>query len=277
MEEVIWVSPSKLELFASCKWAYWARYILKLPDPGNSKTHLGSLIHEIFELLDDPAKLEFKLQKRKKLILWSIENQKIHPVILKLYQRFVIKYKIPEELQELGTDLMLDAFLRGYDVNYPVLAVEQEFKILLSENVGIRGYIDKIIDLGDVQVGACEAKDYKTGMPFSPDECKKKYQPYFYTIAIKKLFKFEYILFSFHFLKNHKTIHVDISEEELKTFKRYIIAKGIEMKNLKKETATCTKNWKCAKFCAFKNPNKELNYGGCPLYYNEDGSYKYQN
>jgi hypothetical protein len=265
--KIEWVSPSKLKLWSSCKWAFYARYRLKLPDPGNEKTHLGTLLHLIFQVLADPKKPLSVQKYRKKLVLDSVKAGSISPVLIKFYQKLIRKFKIPDDLEDLGKELMLDAFTKGYDIHYPVVAVEDYFEIPLTENVGIRGSIDKIIDLGGTFKGACEAKDYKSGQPFTVEKCKDEYQPYFYAIAIKNKYPYKIVLFSFHFLKNHKTVHVDIDDKYLETFKREVIIKeGEAMAKLTEKTATPNKSWLCS-CCKFKEPNKNLNYGGCPLYY----------
>lgn len=267
--DIEWVSPSKLKLWSNCKWAYYARYKLKLPDAGNEKTHLGSIIHSVFEVLSDPKKpLEIR-EKRKKLVLNSVKARSISPSLVRFYVKLCRKYKLTDDLVTLGKELMLDAFLMGYDVNYPTVAVEDYFEIKLTENVGIRGYIDRIIDLGPKFPDSCEAKDYKSGQPFPVEKCKDEYQPYFYAIAIKSKYKYKNVLFSFHFLKNHKTVHVDIDDAYLEEFKNNVIIKqGEAMSKITKETATCNKTWLC-NYCKFKEPNKDLNYSGCPLYYNK--------
>lgn len=269
--DIIWVSPSKLKSLSECEQNFLGSYLYKLPETVHPKTNIGSLLHTIFECLSDPKK-PLKVQEyRKSLILNSIKTRCIDTILVQFLDKLLKKFNVPEDLHGLARELMLDAFLMGFDVNYPVVAVEEYFEILISEHVGIRGYIDKIIDISDLMPSTCEAKDYKTGAPFPVEKCKEEFQPYFYVMAIKHKYDYKNVLFSFHFLKNHKTVHVDVSDEQLDKFKNKVIAEGLRIKKLLKnpETAVPNKNWKCDKFCAAKNPNKELGYKGCPLFYTD--------
>lgn len=269
--DIIWVSPSKLKTLSECEQNFLGSYFWKLPETVHPKTRIGSLIHTIFECISDPKKPLKVQEHRKQLVLDSVKTRTISPILVRFLMKLLRQNDVPQDLYDLAHELTLDAFLLGFDVNYPVVAVEDYFEIKISEHVGIRGYIDKIIDVSDLAPSTCEAKDYKTGQPFPVDKCKEEFQPYFYVMAIKHKYDYKNVLFSFHFLKNHKTVHVDVSDEQLDKFKNKVIAEGLRIKKLLKnpETAVPTKNWKCDKFCNAKVPNQELGYKGCPLYYKD--------
>lgn len=278
-EQIEYVSPSKAKTLNECEVNFLGKYFYKLPEDVSPKTHLGSILHSIFECLSNPKKNDQIKEYRKQLVIDSARSHSISPVLVHLLDKLLRKYGVPDDLHDLAKDLMLDAFLKGYDVNYPVVGVEDYFEIKITDKIGIRGYIDRVIDVSALHPDTCEAKDYKSGVPFAVEKCKEEYQPYFYIMAIKVLYpQFKNVLFSFHFLKNHKTVHVDISDSQLEEFKKKIVAAGERVKILMKnpEKAIPSKNWKCNTVCNAKHPNKELGYGGCPLYYNGRGEYRFK-
>ncbi len=268
-----------MKTLTECEQNFIGKYVYKLPEEMSPKVHIGSLLHTIFECLSNPKKTEKIQEYRRSLVLESAKNKEIHPTLKKLYFILIAKYKVPQDLHELGLDLMLDAFIKGYDVHYPVVGVEDYFEIKITEHIGIRGYIDRVIDISNLHPNTCEAKDYKSGVPFAVEKCKEEFQPYFYVMAIKTLYpQFKHVLFSFHFLKNHKTVHVDVTDEDLEEYKNKIVAAGIRIKKIMKDSsiAVPTKNWKCNTVCNAKHPNKEFGYTGCPLFYNERGEYRFK-
>jgi ATP-dependent exoDNAse (exonuclease V) beta subunit len=248
-----------------------------MPDKGNAKTWLGSCVHEIFELISCPQKQE----RRKKYILHTIKNKQLHPVLDRIYSKFLIKYKIPgdhkDDLHEMGKSLIINAFIQGYDHDLKVIGTEINFKLLIAENNHFRVYINGFIDR------VCEKNseiailtDYKTGRPFSENDCKNEYQPYFYKIAFKKNFpNYKYSIFNFHFLKNKKIITVPKTDEELEAFKNFIITQAKIMLNFSEKDASCNRTWLC-NYCAFQKPNKELKYSGCPAFFDKDGNSLYK-
>lgn len=263
--EPIYVSPSRLRVFRDCPWSYYCKYVLKLPDEGGHKTHLGSLIHEIFENLSTPSKSD----RRKKYVLYSIKGGTIHNVILRFYAKMLKKYKIPDDLHDLGRKLILDAFRTGFDIKNKIIGVEKEFSIRVADDVFIKGFIDLVVELSTDTI---ELTDYKSGVPYNEEKCQDEYQPFFYKIAAKILYPgYKNYLFNFHFLKNRKTITVDKTEQELSDFLKEIIVEGRKMLQISKENAITKRTWKCKNMCAFKHPNKEMNYMGCREFYDKNG------
>lgn len=271
------VSPSRLRLFLDCKWAYFCKYVLKLPDEGNPKTSLGSLIHEILEILYKP----YSQEKRKKYILYVLENDKLHPIIEKIYFKKIKTFNIPkiygkkdENLHELGLKLTINALKFGYNPNSKCINVEKEFVIPVSENVNIKGFIDKVSELDKDTI---ELTDYKSGAPYSYEKCGEELQPYFYKIAAQHLYKnYKNVLFNFHFLKNKKIVPVVKTEEELIKYLKFIISQGKEMLKFTEKDAITNKTWSCD-WCKFKKPNKDLKYTGCPAFYDKEGKSLFKN
>lgn len=274
------ISASRLSTWLSCKWQYYCKYNLKLPDVSNPKTLLGSCIHEVLELISCPSKQE----KRKKYIIFSVQSKELHSVIIRLFNRLFKRYAITEvvgkgdkelNLRELGLKLLVDAFCRGYDVDLKVLDVEKKFDIQVSENISIKGFIDKVCELSE---DTLELVDYKSGVPYSVDKCnEEEFQPFLYKIAVKTLYpKYKYSLFNFHFLKNKKTVSVLKTDEQLDEFLKFSITQGILMLKLTEKDATCTKSFKCNTMCSFKEPNQALGYSGCPAFYDKNGESIYK-
>lgn len=268
--EVIPVSPSRLAVFVGCEWQYVAKYILKLPDESGPKTRLGSGIHELFECLSAPSKHE----KRRKYIEFSIANEGLHPTIHRYLYKIYKKFTIPEDLYLLGVKLVYTSFIKGYDRTSKVLDVEKRFEIPITEHVSIKGFIDKVIEIDKDTI---ELIDFKSGQPKNEIACQEEYQPYFYKIAAKILYpNYKYHIFSFHFLKNRKIITVDKSQEELDQFLKFIVAQGIAMLKITKENATCTKSFKCTRFCQARLPMPEHGYTGCPAFFDKNSEPLYK-
>lgn len=261
----MFVSPSRLKTFLDCQWAYVGKYIFLLPDAPGPKTRLGSAIHELFETLSEPS----KQVKRLRYVHFSHNKIGLEPAILRFLKKLYKRWDIPEELRTLGEKLVYDAFTKGYDATSKVLAVEKRFEIKVSNNIYIKGFIDKVVE---VDKDTIELIDYKSGVPFNAEKCDAEFQPFFYKIAAKVLYpQYKTHLFSFHFLKNRKTITVDKTELELKGFLKFIISQGIAMLNISEKNAKPTRSFKCMVMCNARVPNPEKNYMGCPAFYDKNG------
>lgn len=240
-----------------CRFKYFAKYVLKLEDRVGDKALLGSALHEVFELLAAPSK-----KNRQKFVDYTIKNGKLHKVITKLLYKICKKYKVLDLLDD-ATDLLITTLSYGFDLSC-VIDVERHFTIPVSTNVAINGFIDKVRLVNDKIL---ELSDYKSGQPMKPEDCESDIQPFFYLIAAKHLYPNKQYLFTFHFLKNHKSYTIFPKDNaRLQRFQNFIIAQAMLMKNLSKENAKPCKSWKCGRMCNFQQARPSENYAGCPAF-----------
>lgn len=264
------VSSSKLATFRKCKYSYYAKYILLLPDISGDKTRNGSLLHELFELITHPKKFE----KRKKYIVFSRQTGLLHNTIKRFMLKLWKKYRIPEELQVVGVKLAVDSFYKGFDINSKVLEVEKEFLLPLENGIFLKGFIDRVSEISEDTI---ELTDYKSGVPYNELKCQEEIQPFIYKIAAKILWpKYKNILFNFYFLKNKKIIHVNKTDRELEVFRKGLLEDSVKMLNFTPEKAIPSKGWWCKAICQFREPNKEKLYSGCPAFFDKNGKPLYK-
>lgn len=234
------LSASKISLYNKCSFLYWLKYgESNFPDPGNSGSKRGSVVHAILECLIK--------EKRRDLVSKLLENQNlyIYPPIIRLIIILARKLNIynKEDLELIHTFILkalsLDFNCDGAD------SVVGELKISIeSENYDVLGFIDKIAFYKDKIV----IFDYKTSKTRkSKEEIDFDYQSYIYTLAIRKLYPDIPIKVIFHFLKFKRTPiqeAPEISDISLKGFEKYLsyIADELSDFTYKKALSNLAKN-----------------------------------
>jgi len=263
------VSNSRLTTWLACKEQYAAKYLHdpRLPETVHKKTTLGSVIHSILECLMDTS----SVVEREVYAKYSIENGTLHPTMARLYRMLIRKYGISgdEDIRELGETLLLKTFCHGFCEHKKIIDIERGFEIPVSPNVSITGFIDRVQEIDENTI---ELEDYKSGRPYSPNDCESSTQPFFYLIAAKTLYpKHKNVIFTFHFLSNKKSYTISPkTQQELKNFKGFIVSQGMAMKVFDASMKKPTRSWIC-KFCSFKSPQLDYNYSGCSAFYDAEG------
>lgn len=252
------ISASRLKVFLKCRWQYYVKYKLKLPDPGNDKSVLGTIIHLIYQCITDPTK-----KNRSQYVDHAIASGGLHPVIEKLYKKLYSKHAFAKDLYDTGVKLLLNGLIYGFEPNAKVLETEYNFEFDIGEGISTYGFIDKIQEL---DADTLEVRDYKSGAPVKPEDLVDDVQAIIYLHAVMQKYpKYKFYLFTFHFLKNKKCVTVTKSIEEIETFIEFLRTQAPLMRAVTKDNANCTRGFWC-NFCYAKGPNKEMNYDGCPAF-----------
>ncbi len=169
------VSISSLGTYESCPRKYKYEKIDKLPRKSFEHLDVGNYVHEVLEYFH--KRLNEDATQHPETLLKSLAKE--------IWEKY--KFKVSPEGLEKSKEL-LKAYLGHVGASaWPnVLATEDRFSLDLSEDVMIRGVIDRIDRLPD---GSLQIVDYKTG--------KSKY-----------LDKFQLQVYGLHL----KTIDPDIKE-----------------------------------------------------------------
>jgi len=252
------VSASRLKTFLTCRYQYYCKYVLKLPDESGDKANLGSAIHTILECLERPGK------NRRELVLGARRTGEVPKNLWRHWLKLRSAYRLPEAFDKDAKKLILNGINYAIDLNAKVLQVEGKFDIPIDNNISLTGFIDKTLLIGSDMV---DTQDYKTGVPYKEEVCHTDPQGYIYMYAMKKLYpQYKRHVFTFQFLKNNTSITISKTQAQIDAFIRFVGAQGYLMEKLTKEQALCQKSWKC-NMCRFKKPIPEADYAGCPAQY----------
>lgn len=177
-------SASRVKTAMSCSWLYYAKYILKIPDPSNTGALLGDAAHRILECLAHP--------KRRELVGQIIQESDIfcYPPLRRLTYNIARHNEVdtPELVQKIK-DFVLSGLsydFYGEQHGKPVVALTEKDFLLDEPIYKVRGFIDRLFVYRD---GTAIIRDYK-----SSKECYKgddastlNLQASFYALAVKKM------------------------------------------------------------------------------------------
>lgn len=147
-------SPSALNLFFDCRWAFMLKYIIGIPEPEEKSlfdifpaSDKGTLAHSLMEELanNNITKNDFLTMAGNAFDNYMVENPPI------------IANKL-EQLREEFIDMMQNAY--DMDSKREVLLKEEDIACEHETGVKIHGFPDRVEKLGD---DSCVIIDYKTG------------------------------------------------------------------------------------------------------------------
>lgn len=175
------LSPSRIKTFSDCSQVYYAKYLLKVPDKPNLGATLGSITHDIAELLLNKDKYFNYINK-------IIETREFPRALIKLIDKKLKKtdfYAI-ENINLVKSFLFVtfdnDFWMVGGDLKKP----EQDFDIKREYWIG--GFIDKYAlykdETGDIYCQIVDMKSQKEA--FSEEEITLNLQAYSYLLAVKQ-------------------------------------------------------------------------------------------
>ena len=222
MKQCAPLSASRIKAAQECSWSYWARYHLKVPDPGNDGSKRGSICHLVFELLGNPR-----------------HRALYDEIILKdsLYECEPMRRLIGYHARRLGVNdkenlkLINDMSLAGLHFDFfggargqPDEAIsEQDFDITVDEGeklYRLRGFIDKVFLYKDKKLAVI--RDFKSSKAvFKGKDLTDNLQDLVYPLAVKKLFphftmrQVEFLFVKFDLNSTGNIKMEDISDEEL--------------------------------------------------------------
>jgi RecB family exonuclease len=177
------ISASGLKSLEKCSYAFYLTRYLKLPEKTWPRTHVGTIVHSILEML--------RLEKHRKhyeavMLYGSIYGSK---AIERLVKFWIYKVKLASDL--VG-DLDPMAMLVLNKTNFMDIGAtetfppEHEFTLNLPNGAVIRGYIDRLARHGDVM----KIWDYKSQRErFTSNELTNNFQAMTYQLYVWKHFK----------------------------------------------------------------------------------------
>lgn len=207
-KKLIKLSASAIKTYESCKRKYWYSYIDKRKLPRKNWPHLvlGNFVHKVLEdfhnaLLENPD-LEWR------------------PLMSECANQAKKTYKLDKESRGKATE-MIESYLQYLErIGMPnVLANEESFNFKLSDDVLVRGYIDRV-DIQDD--GTYHVVDYKTGKSKYLDE----FQVTLYALHIQNKTgeELEQIIGSYQILSEDSSLKTyKIGQKELKATKNKIL------------------------------------------------------
>lgn len=201
------LSASRLETFTTCSQLYAAKYIHRIPDPGNDGAHRGSVCHNVLELL-------LKL-RHKPIADAALRHQscKEVPALWKLIRRFARKFHVDDPVNLH----MIDGFIlvalshefRGPPGTVQTFA-ERKFEIEVNEEDGrryhVRGAIDQTFIVKDKHGQLADIRDFKgSKQKFEGEKAEFNTQSLMYQLVVKRLHpEIKRRRFRFLFMKDKK-------------------------------------------------------------------------
>ena len=217
-QEVI-LSASTIKSIEDCSWLYYAKKILKFPDPGNAGSSRGSTCHLVFEMLMNPRhRHHFDLMMKR-------GGLEASPALVRLVKKHLTNYGInaPEHYELMKEMIWVglnNDFYGPKDAKFE--EPEKEF-LLEGKGYRVRGFIDKCYE----KDGKAQILDYKSSKgKFSGSELENNIQAYTYTLAAKKLLwpgvKDVSVKFLFLRFPQNPIQEVKVTDEQLKGFEKYL-------------------------------------------------------
>jgi ATP-dependent helicase/DNAse subunit B len=233
-KNITYLSASKIKTYSSCSWQYYASYVLKIPQKGNSGASRGTIVHNLLELLAKPRHQHFiekiwmagtpeKLPPIKKFI----EKQFVYENLSKEEEVKPIKVKYGKKnnwetvCEMIMTTLKLE-FLSG---SGKIIDSEYEFN-LINENprYAVRGFIDRVSEEDDGKT--LKILDYKSSAKkFKGEEEESNIQAMIYSLVSRKIWKnYKNYKASFLFMRfpDDPYQHSEFEESELDGLEHYL-------------------------------------------------------
>lgn len=185
----LYQSASRDETFNTCSQLYAAKYLWRLPDPGNDGAHRGSVCHDALELLLKP--------RHKHLFDAAVQCQTCTevPALQRLIERYARKYRVadPVNLRLIDQFMMVALMNEFYGPKGTVQAIaEREFSFDVNEPDGrryrIRGFVDKTFIVQDAHGLILQIVDYKGSKArFEGEKATFNAQKIIYELAARRL------------------------------------------------------------------------------------------
>ena len=176
------LSYSKIKTLDTCSFLFYCRYILNLPEESNTGAKLGTVLHELVEILSNRGKYE-------KLVT-DIKYKTYPPSLNRLIKRKLKKQDIlnDENFESVQSFLTIavthDFWMEGSTESH----TEKEFKISFGK-IFLKGFIDKIGIYGDTNNRFAIIRDFKSQKNrFTEAEMEYPIQALMYMYAAKKMF-----------------------------------------------------------------------------------------
>jgi hypothetical protein len=220
----VFLSASRIDTFQTCSQLYAAKYVWKLPDTGNDGSRRGSTVHDVLEILLEPA--------RKPLYIDALINDTCRntPELWEMVLKFAKQYKVDDEANLKLIDSFIITGLKneffGPPGTFEIMA-ELPFELTIDRGDGrrwaARGFIDKLFKVKDELGVRLVTRDYKSSK--SKHEGSKlefNVQSLIYQLAERELFpdikrrEFDFLFLKFP--KKPRQAQPSFTDEQLNGF-----------------------------------------------------------
>jgi hypothetical protein len=210
------LSASRIETFQTCSALYYAKYLLRLPDPVGEAARRGSVAHDTLELLLNP--------RHKQVYTAAVLHNtcKEVPALWRVVQRFARKYRVEDDKSLDMIDGFIMAALKneffGPKGTYKALP-EQKFDVVVEREDGrswrATGFLDQLFFVEDETGRWLDIKDFKTGQVFKKDKLEYSIQALMYLCVSRYLYpEFARRRFRFQFVKGRMTWQLFYATED---------------------------------------------------------------
>jgi putative RecB family exonuclease len=259
--EMLQLSPSRISDYQQCPALYKYRAIDKLVERPGLDALRGSLVHLILEKIfnSPPEDRDFTraisltktcwqelVQQEPELICALDEN-----ITFPLTESFVISDERLDVLFEEVKTLVANYYSLEDPSRIQPKSTEELIEFDLSENLKIKGYVDRI---DESPQGWLRINDYKTGK--SPKEnfsSKAMFQLKFYALVIFKSTKQVPKLLRLIYLKDSQILTYEPTEQDLELTLKKVEAVAAQIVNSKETNDWPTNITKLCDFCYFKS------------------------
>lgn len=239
------LSASGVHLFTQCPAAFFAKYRdnLVTDQTNDSYANYGTLVHTILENIANGDKYAF------------IDNAIEH------FEKEFPHCGLTKEQEEIYYPQGINtiAFYWEELQTLDIVQAEANFKFKRKDDEPpLVGFIDLVYK---DEKGRYIVRDYKTSKKYTKAQMGKQWQPYFYSIACKKLYGEYPYKFEFCFVRFGQTNSILIDENFLKMYE--LMLDGIISKIKKEITKAVYNPFYCSNFCSCRSI--------CPMYNSKKG------
>lgn len=150
------LSYTAIDKYYKCGFLFYLENVLKIKRVGNEESlFIGSLVHDVLYEIFSAEKID----NLKEFMTGVVSDylSKNNYELAKKEKFFVDKY--------LNVLVHLFNFIKSFDQNssFKIYGLEKEFRLTLSDNVHLKGFIDKVLTVKIEDVNYAIVVDYKTG------------------------------------------------------------------------------------------------------------------
>jgi len=186
-----------IDTFERCPLQYKFRYVIKIPVPSSGALRFGDIMHHTMQEFYGQI-MQGKAVSCDELLLMYQSQWKTGGYFNNAHEA---------EMKKHGEDLIREYYKKGYEKNTKTIAIEQAFKIKVTDAISLGGRIDRVDRRAD---GKLEIVDYKTGAAPKKRDPKDDFQLSLYALAAadRGLYgeKPENIIVSFYFFEGQERL-----------------------------------------------------------------------
>ena len=255
---------SSANTWQDCQLKYFLNYVCDIPSKGTIKTHCGTIVHHVLEIMARSRRLGNHTKTRwynnpEKLmdVVWKRYTQRVHPNFAwtKAEYNFCLK----------SVHAVLNTDYHPFKAN--VIATEKQFQLQVKrspfKDFELRGTIDFIAELDSTTLSVVDYKsgkrsDWISGAVKELEHFKKDLQFQLYNLVLKVLYpQYKVRVFTVFYTSDGGPFTFYFTEEEEKEAwekirRIYSEILASEMpERLKDDYTRKATHWKCKNVCQF--------------------------